>query len=178
MTAVSVEVLAGQVAAIRENPTIAYDESKNLSLSDIGETMAATRAALVEAVENASDSAFEAQPENEAGEEVWSVGQIVGHCNGALLGIGGSAIGLIGVDLGDPPADLQAVSEPKVMSRDEALAAVNVADTAQFFAMIPDDENLDNSETHDFFGPMSGRAWLYFAAMHEAEHVNQIKALG
>ena len=178
MTAISLDVLASQIAAVRENPTIPYEEGKKLSLSDIGESMAATRAALAAAVENASDSAFEAQPANEEGEEVWSVGQIVGHCNGALLGIGGSAIGLIGIDLGPPPAELQATSESKIMSRDEALAAVNAVDTREFFAMIPDDENLDTTDTHDFFGTVSGRSWLYFMAMHEAEHVEQIKSLG
>jgi len=178
LTAVAVEVLSKQVAEVRENPGLPYEASKNLSLSDIAETMAATRAALVSAVEAAPDSAFGEQPANADGDEVWSVGQIVGHCNGSLLGIGSEALKLLGVDAGDPPEVLVATSEPKIMTREEALAAASVVDTGEFFSMIADDDNLDATGSHDFFGSVSGRSWLYFMAMHEGEHVVQIQSLG
>lgn len=177
MTAVSVDVLAEQVAAVRENPSLPYEKGKDLSLNDIADSVSGARSALISAIERAPDSAFDPQPNNADGEEVWSVGPIVAHCNGAMMGIGGSAVELMGLDLGDPPADLQAAAESKVMTRDEALAAATVINPSEFFAMIPDDDKLDKTETHDFFGTVSGRSWLYFVAMHEAEHVKQIEAL-
>ncbi len=177
MTAVAVEELSKQVAQVRDNPGLPYEASKNLSLGDIAETMAATRTALAAAVESAPDSAFEEQPANAEGEEVWSVGQIVGHCNSALLSIGGEALKLIGIEAGEPPETLVAHSESKIMSRDEAVAAANAVDTNEFFAMIPDDGKLDETGSHDFFGNVSGRSWLYFMAMHEGEHVVQVRAL-
>ena len=178
LAASTVADLTSQIAQVRENPTVPYDVAKDMSLDDIGQAMAATRAALVGAIEAAPDAAFEAQPENSEGEEVWSVGQIVGHCNGSLVNIGGQALKAAGLDLGEPPEALVAAAEEKIMSREDALAAARVVNTDDFIALLSDDENLDKTMTHDFFGVMSGRSWLYFAAMHEAEHVSQIKSLG
>ncbi len=178
MAEITVDELQAQIGELRSNPTLAYDKGKDRSLAEIRQAMASTRAALVDAIENAPDAAFEEQPANDEGEEVWSVGPIVAHCNGSLLGIGGEALKLIELDAGEPPESLAAAAESKIMSRAEALAAASVVATDDFFEMIPDDENLDNSSEHDFFGTMTGRTWLYFMAMHEAEHVAQVKALG
>lgn len=178
MAAVTVNELMTQIADVREHPNLPYEKGKDLRLDELRVAMAATRAALVEAITNASDSAFEAQPPNADGEEVWSVGQIVAHCNSSMMGIGGETLKLIELDAGEPPESLAAASVSKVMNREEALAAANAVATDDFFAMIPDNEKLDNSTTHDFFGTMNGRSWLYFMAMHESEHVAQIRALG
>lgn len=167
-----------QISQVRSNPGIPYEVAKDKSLDEIRQSMSQTRAALISAIQAASDSAFTEQPDNADGEEVWSVGPIVAHCNSSLLNIGKAAIDLIGIDLGEPPASLVAASESKVMSRQEALAAAQVVELDDFFAAIPDDESLDNTAEHDFFGTMNARSWLHFMAMHEAEHVAQIKSLG
>jgi len=177
MAATTLEDLTTQISQVREKPGLPYEVGKELSLDDIRQTMATTRAALVAAIEAAPDSAFEPQPDNDEGEEVWSVGPIIAHCNSSMMGIGGGAAKAAGLDLGDPPEALAAASESRVMGREEALAAARVVNPDDFFAMIPDDDKLDAESPHDFFGPMSGRTWLYFMAMHEAEHVAQVKAL-
>lgn len=178
MAATTVEDLTGQIARVRENPGLPYEIGKDKSLDDLRQSMASARAALIAAIDAAPDSAFDEQPTAEDGEEVWSVGQIVGHCNDALLNIGGEALKLMEIELGEPPENLVAASEAKIMSREEAKSAAEVVAIGDFFAMLPDDDKLDNSTAHDFFGTMTGRSWLYFMAMHEAEHVAQIKALG
>lgn len=178
MPAVTVNDLRDQIAQIRSQPTLAYEKGQHCSLDELRQAMSDTRLALVAAIRSASDSAFEPQPANDEGDEVWSVGPIVAHCNGAMMNIGGQALTQMGVEAGEPPAALAAAAESRVMSRDEAIASATVIDTDDFFAMIPDDERLDKAADHDFFGTMTGRTWLYFMAMHEAEHIGQIESLG
>ncbi len=173
----TVDQLAQQVARVRSEPGLPYELGKSVSLADLRAASNQTRAALVAAVAAAPESAFESQPTGEDGEDVWSVGEIVGHCNGAALGIGGSALKLIGVEAGDPPAAVQSASEPQVMTRSRAQEAAEAVKFDDFYSLIPEDADLDAAETHDFFGTMSARSWLYFMSMHEAEHVAQIEAL-
>jgi hypothetical protein len=128
-------------------------------------------------VDAAPDAAFAPQAANGEGEQNWSIGEIIGHANGTALGIGGTAMALVGAEMGEPPAALQSTSEPRVMDRAEASAAARAVDYTDLFGGLADDETLDNTEQHNFFGTMSARTWLYFMAMHEADHVNQIRDL-
>ncbi|MEZ4569298.1 MAG: DinB family protein [Thermomicrobiales bacterium] len=178
MAAVSVEELYAQVNRVRENPNLPQQNGNELSHDDLRQTVKGARSALISAIKKAPDGAFAPQPDNDEGEEVWSIGEIVGHCNEALISIGSGAQELIGVDAGDPPAGLRSTSGPRTMSREEALQAANAFDADEYFEMIPDDERLDNASEHDFFGTMSARAWLYFIAMHESDHIYQIRSLG
>lgn len=178
MTAVPVDKLIVQISQVRHNPSIPYSEGKDLSLGDLRDTLSSVRSELIEAISAAPDHAFTDQPENAVGEEVWSAGQIVGHCNSAFISIGNSALQHIGASFDDPPDELSANAEIQVMSRDEALAAANTASVADFLTRIPADADLDATKDYDFFGTMSCRAWIYFVALHEAEHVEQIRAFG
>ena len=178
MTAVPVDKLIVQISQVRQNPSIPYSEGKGLSLEDLHETLTSVRTALNEAIDAAPESAFSVQPINADGEEVWSVGQIVGHCNSAFISIGNNALQHVGASFDDPPDELSASAEIRMMDRAEASAAANSASVDDFLARIPDDTDLDVTSDYDFFGTMSCRAWIYFIALHEAEHVEQIRSLG
>jgi hypothetical protein len=59
----------------------------------------------------------------------------------------------------------------------QALLAQLNEGMSTFAASIPADADLDAAVTHPRFGEMSTRGWLVLVALHEADHVNQIRAL-
>ncbi len=177
MSAVTVDQLLEQVRRIREEPGLAFEESSNMSLEQVPDALESVRASLIAAVDAAPDSAFAPQPANGEGEAYWSVGEVVGHSNGTALGIGANLFQLSGHAPVEPPAALANSSEPRPMTRAEARQAARAVNYRELFGGLTDDSKLDATEEHNFFGTMSGRSWLYFIAMHEADHVNQIREL-
>jgi hypothetical protein len=174
----TVEQLIEEVRNVRANPGLPREASEGMDLDELRRTMSNVRAALASAVEAASDGAFGEQPASEDGAEIWAVGQILGHCNAAVFDIGARAFDLIGIDPGERSEDAQRCSEIELRERGEALRAVNAVDIDEYFGKIPADANLEAASHSDFFGAMPARAWLYFMAMHEADHVAQVRALG
>jgi hypothetical protein len=173
----TMEQLVAQIGQVRENPSIPREASEGMNLEELRRTMSTIRSALVDAVAAAPDAAFEAQPANAEGEEVWGVGEILGHCNASAFNIGSSALSVMDVEAGEPPEPLRSWSESRVMTRDDARQAAEVAAPGAIYDLVPDGANLEAANESDFFGTMPARAWLYFMAMHEAEHVAQVKAL-
>ncbi|CAN5476792.1 hypothetical protein BH23CHL2_BH23CHL2_30340 [soil metagenome] len=64
------------------------------------------------------------------------------------------------------------------MSRDEGLSWARAPSIEDFYALTPECADLDKTDTVKVFGTVSGRSRLYFTALHEVEHVEQIKSLG
>lgn len=170
-TSADLDAIAKQLLA--RQPVSLDDESRGLSRADLNELAANGRTELRAQIERAPDSAFEAQAAVD-GQEVWSIGEIIGHCNTSAWNIGGRPFQLFGSELGDPPAALAAYSDVRIRSRAESLEAVEAFDVDDYFARIPADADLEITSENDFFGTMTPRAWLFFLAVHEADHIGQI----
>jgi hypothetical protein len=170
-TSTELDAIAKQLLA--RQPVSLNDESRGLSRDELCELVVSGRADLRSQIELAPDSAFEAQAA-QAGQEVWSIGEIIGHCNTSAWNIGGRPLQLLDLELGDPPAALAAQSDVRLRSRAESLEAVGAFDVNAYFARIPTDADLEIESHNDFFGTMTPRAWLFFLAVHEADHIGQI----
>jgi hypothetical protein len=170
-TSTELGAIAKQLLA--RQPVSLDDESRGLSRNELCELVVSGRAELRSQVERASDSAFEAQA-TENDQEVWSIGEIIGHCNTSAWNIGNRPFLLLDLELGEPPPALAAQSDVRLRSRAESLEAVDAFDVKAYFARIPADADLEIESHNDFFGTMTPRAWLFFLAVHEADHISQI----
>lgn len=173
-TSTELDAIAKRLLA--RQPVSLNDESQGMSRAELYELVASGRAELRAEIERAPEGAFAAQPAPDD-QEVWSVGEIIGHCNASAWNIGGRPFQLLGSELGEAPGALAAHSDVRVRSRAEALEAVEAFDTDAYFARIPADADLEITSENDFFGTMTPRAWLFFLAVHEADHIGQIGEL-
>lgn len=173
-TSAELDAIAKRLLA--RQPVSLNDESSGLNREELIALVVSGRAELRSQIERAPDAAFDAQSAPE-GQEVWSIGEIIGHCNTSVWTIGGRPFELLGSELGDPPATLAAHSDVRIRSRAEALEAVDAFDADAYFAQLPADADLEITSQNDFLGTMTPRAWLFFMAVHEADHIGQIGEL-
>lgn len=153
------------------------DASRRMTREELRASIHTSRAALKDALDNLPESAFVSQPGDADGNEVWSAGEVVTHCNGAFLAIANQVVELTDMDGFEMSDDLQQWAEQRVLTRDEALHAIGLLPIDQLMDAIPSDTDLENSDHSDLFGKMPVRGWLYFLAVHEANHTGQLREL-
>lgn len=178
MAASSLDELLRVLDGIRTNRSIVYESAQGISLADLKATVEGARGDLAGSVRSAPDAAFEKQSPDSDGNEVWSVGEILSHCNAAMFDLGSRALRLLDIDAGQPPPRWQRWSDIQMLSRAEAEQALDAVDIDALFAMVPSDADLDVTGIDEFFGTMSARSILYLVAVHEADHVRQVWKLG
>jgi hypothetical protein len=175
LSATELEQIYDQVRA--QQLTLA-DAAEPYSLDDIAAMIVATRATLREQLTELPDAAFEPQAADSDGNAVWSAGEVITHCNSALMSIGGRAFGLLDVTWEDADGTLSEFTEIRPLDREGALAAVDAADLDAFLATIPDGADLTVvGEPNPRFGVVPAKGWLMFVAIHEADHVGQYQEM-
>jgi hypothetical protein len=176
LSAAELEQLYDRIAA--QDLTLA-DATAGYELDDITVMIVDTRGALRDGLLALPDSAFEPQPPDAAGNPVWSAGEVITHCNMAVLALGGRAFSIFDVTFEDPTGVLAEYTELRPLSREEALVAVDALDLDAFIATIPDDADplAVNTEPHRVHGQVSAQGWLMYVAIHEADHVGQFGEL-
>lgn len=172
LTAAELEQLYDQVTT--KQMTLA-DAAAPYEFDDISALIVATRGTLRDNLAALPDAAFEPQPADAEGKPVWSAGEVITHCNSAVLGIAGRAYGLFDVTFEDPSGVLAEYTEIRPLSREQALAAADALDLDAFLATLPEGADLltTSAEPHPFFGDVPAKGWLMFVAIHEADHIGQ-----
>ncbi len=135
----------------------------------------AVRRMMGSTLESLPDSAFAVQPAAD-GEAGWTAGQVIAHIANSQLSMSGAVRSLLGM----PAADGERRNLDQLLDRDEALATL--AETNQsfdaFVGEIPANSDLTKTMTHERFGEMSTKGWMMLMALHEGDHLRQIRALG
>ena len=135
------------------------------------------RQELVAAVKTLPEGAFEPQSTDAEGNEVWSAGEVITHCNGVLMRFAERGAALSGRDAPAWPEALVASGEQRALDKEAAIAAAEQVKLENWFARLPADADLEVSGESPAIGKVSPRVWLYFMAVHEANHVEQLEEL-
>lgn len=158
--------------------TTLSEVGRDVPLADVRETVEATRADLRAALVELPEQAFAAQAAGAGeGEEVWSAGQVISHVSNSFHAMSSAVRSLLGMEPG-PEYDALDVEQP--IDRAEALAVLDRLDTATqaFFDAIPADADFTKTMTHPRFGEIDTNGWMILLALHENNHLNQVRALG
>lgn len=153
------------------------EASQGMTLEQLTSQAAQMRRELIAATKTLPDGAFEPQPADADGNAVWSAGEIVTHCNFVLMRFAERGAALAGMDAPTWSDDLTASGEQRVLDKDTAIATAELDNLDDWFATIPADVDLENSDDSPAIGKISPRVWLYFMAVHEANHVEQLEEL-
>lgn len=145
------------------------------SLDDLVDSVRAVRRMVEGTLESLPATAFEAQEAPE-GSENWSAGQVLSHVSNIQSGVLQGVRTMLEMEPVAPAPEHDMAAQP---SQDEAqaiLAQMNQTLDA-FIAGIPAGADLDQTAEHPRFGDMSTRGWLLLMALHEGDHINQLRAL-
>jgi hypothetical protein len=153
------------------------ETSQDKSLDELRSNVLLTRHAMIDSARSLPGGAFAVQSPDADGNPVWSAGEVITHCNSVLMGFTNRASGMMNIAAPDWTAEQYASEEERPLDRDAAIAAVELMDLSDWLAAIPADADLETSVDHPALGRLSGRAWLHFMAVHEANHVEQLEEL-
>jgi hypothetical protein len=168
--------------AMREIASKVFGE-RSMTLSEAGDGYAldemtgavrALRRMMASTLESSPESAFAAQPAAD-GEAGWAAGQVIAHIANAQVSMTGAVRSLLGM----PAVDGERRDLDRLPDRDEALSIL--AETSRsfdaFVSEIPADADLSKTMTHERFGEMSTNGWMMLMALHEGDHLRQVRAL-
>ncbi|HUG16150.1 MAG TPA: DinB family protein [Thermomicrobiales bacterium] len=161
----------------RRESTLA-DEASRFSVVDLEVTLLSMRRDIRLLLETLPGAAFTAQPAND--DPVWSAGEIVAHLRHAQMNIflraTRAAAGLAaGRDAERPDDD----GVHPVRSRAASLAILDDADRdlIEVFDSLPDAVDLERTVIDDKLGPTGVRDSLLFLAIHDDDHLGQLREL-
>jgi hypothetical protein len=177
MIAERVQDQATNEHSVYRGQPILDETSRGLSLDELRERVIRMRREMVDLATSLPAGAFEAQPADAGGEPVWSAGEVVTHCNGVLMRFAERAATMMNVDPPTWTAEQAASGEQRALDQDATVAAAGLIDLSGWLAAIPAGADLESSVDHPALGTLSGRAWLHFMAVHEANHVEQLEEL-
>ena len=151
--------------------------SQGMTLEQLTSQAARMRHELIAVTKSLPAGAFDAQPASSDGNEVWSAGEVITHCNFVLMRFAEHGAALAGMDTPEWSASLVASGEQQILDKDAAIAAAEMIDLDDWFAAIPASVDLESSDHSPAIGTVSPRVWLYFMAVHEANHIEQLQEL-
>jgi hypothetical protein len=160
-----------------ERTTTLSDAGADYELDEMTSAVRAFRRMMRSTLESLPESAFSAQPASN-GEDHWSAGQVIAHLANSQASMTGAVRSLL-----DLPAAVDGDRrdvDSVLPARDEALAilAAMEPDFDAFVSAIPADADLNRTMPHPRFGDMSTNGWMILMALHEGDHLRQIRALG
>lgn len=158
------------------------DEARLYSLDDLRLVFGVTRLGIRSETEWLPDHAFDEQPCDPNGHEVWSAGQIVNHIGHTQIGLTAWLTGLLGIESRPGPhplTDLTDVEYPGLLTREQALHVLDVADweLETLFDAIPADVDMHKQATHPRFGRAGVKGSALIMAIHENTHLHQMMSL-
>lgn len=152
------------------------------TLDDLRLVFGVTRLGIRSEAEWLPDDAFGEQRPAAEGHEVWSAGQIVNHIGHTQIGLTVWLAGLIGIELAAGPhplTDLTDVEHPGLLTREQSLHVLDVADREleSLFDTIPTGTDPPKQATHPRFGRAGVKGSVLFMAIHENMHLHQMLSL-
>lgn len=155
------------------------EEASDMSIEDLKSTVRAIRRMFNAAAAGLPESAYERQPDDADGNDVWSAGEIVGHITAMTLWTEANIHKLTGQQEIPPPSEAAAFAEVKVRSKGETLRALDAAESALTRMLDAISEDVDTRRTieDDTFGSVGVKGWLLLTALHEGDHTGQLREL-
>jgi uncharacterized damage-inducible protein DinB len=152
-------------------------EGRALPLSDLIETVQRVRHRMLVALDSLPKEAFEPQPVDANGNEVWSAGQLVSHICTSQLRFTENVGKLVEYKLEPETDDLE---QDDTLPMTEARMALKTATVIlrQTLKAIPEDADFTKTMEHERFGTIGVKGWLVLVAVHEHDHVQQFRSLG
>lgn len=148
----------------------------NHSLQDLVQTVQRMRHQMNNAVDALPPHAFEPQPDDADGNEVWNAGQIVSHIIGSQVRLTGNIGSLVEYTLEQDVSELAPKEDLDMSGTRSAIKFATKALTSTLKA-IPEDADLSKTVDAGMFGELGVRGWLMLTAVHEMDHVQQLNSL-
>ena len=160
----------------RQRESTLEEEGRKLELNDLTKTVQRVRHTMNTAVDSLPPTAFEPQPDDADGNEVWSAGQIISHICQSQRNVTGMLSDVVDLTLEPQTEDLQVDPSPSMVEARGAIktATVILRDTLK---AIPDDADLTKTSDHERFGSLGVRGLLMLVAIHERDHTRQLRSL-
>lgn len=173
--------LAGR-RVLDERASTFDQEAGAFSMDELRLALGAIRLALKTLTFHLPEPAFDEQPPDADGNEVWTAGQIINHLGASQIGMAGwlSAALCVAFDPEDHPLiNLTDSGNPGMLSREQALHMLDDAEPnleALFDAMPP---TLDPAicATHPLFGEVTIAGGVLATVVHEQSHLEQLLVL-
>jgi hypothetical protein len=144
-------------------------------------TIRELRAQMAPVAAQLPESAFVAPPfAAVTSEERWSAGQVVDHVRMAQASVMFPFIDRVSLPDNAWGARPEAPPDPRPLSRAEALDALHVAsgELAERFARLASMPEPERTVDNQWFGPLGIRGILLFFAIHEYDHLGQLRVMG
>lgn len=157
-------------------------EAGAFSMEELRLALGAIRLALKTLTFHLPESAFDEQPPDAEGNEVWTAGQIINHLGATQIGMAGWIYSAQNVAF-DPEAhsliNLTDSGNPGMLSREQALHVLDDAesDLETLFNAVPAAHNHDVIATHPLFGEVTFAGGVLATVIHEQSHLEQLLAL-
>jgi hypothetical protein len=160
-----------------ERTTTLSEAGAEYELGEMTSAVRAFRRMMRSTLESLPESAFVAQSSSN-GEDHWTAGQVIAHLANSQASMTGAVRSLLEMPAA-PEGDRHDV-DAVLPLRDEALAilAAMEPDFDAFVSAIPADADLNRTMSHPRFGEMSTNGWMLLMALHEGDHLRQIRGLG
>lgn len=151
------------------------EAGQELALADLKETVLHIRGQMRAELDTLSDAAFERQPDDDEGREVWSAGQIISHICAAQAGMSPKVAQLLELE----SVEQTTVPETAIPDRSESIQALEQATSIlrDVVNTVPDELDVVRTFEHERFGTLGVRGWLVLTAIHEHGHVRQLRSL-
>lgn len=146
------------------------------SLQDLIQTVQRIRHRMNTTVEGLPPHAFEPQPNDAEGNEVWNAGQIVSHIIASQVRLTGNIGALVEYKIEPDVSDLESDEELDMAGTRSAIKFATKSLTSTLKA-IPEDADFSRTGDGGRFGEMGVRGWLLLTAVHEMDHVQQLQSL-
>ncbi|CAN5522762.1 hypothetical protein BH23CHL2_BH23CHL2_07900 [soil metagenome] len=154
-------------------------EASGRSVEDLKQTTLVVRRMLRSVAIALPDSAYEEQPDDIDGNDVWSAGEIISHIAGATVRTSSMINEILDRDEIPPGDEITEITDVRVRGKVEALEALGAADRelVRILDSIPADVDTSLTIDHDLIGTVGVKGWLLFTAIHEGDHANQLREL-
>jgi hypothetical protein len=155
-------------------------EADDKSVPELKQTVLAVRRMLTSKAARLPETAYERQPDDVDGGDVWSAGEIASHIAGTMIWTDANLRRITGRPERLPSEDLKSAADVRVRSKDEAQEILAIADRELDRILDDIQDNVATSARidHDTFGNVGVKGWLLLTALHEGEHANQMRELG
>lgn len=174
LTDEQLDVIAGRVFGTRESTL--EQEGRKLELTDLIQTVNRVRHRMNSAIDSLPPHAFEPQPDDENGNEVWNAGQIVSHVSQSQLRFTQNVGELVKYTLEPETDDLEMDPAPDMVATKGGIKTAT-AILSKTLKAIPRDADLTVTSENERFGELGISGWLMLVAIHERSHVKQLEEL-
>lgn len=167
---------AVRISVFRERAQTLDDAAAIYSIPELQANLLRLWSEIRAAVEAAPEVAFERQPDDVDGGDVWSVGQVVSHLCDTQLRSQRFWEDLLRTQLPDPPAIVLECHGAQLLTQAESLEALAglVSAWSELMSFLPPDVEIDLRAAHPAFGPAGPKGSLLVYAIHMDDHLHQI----